>query len=430
MSKTQTDAFVSRAKKALPGGWLGDLSLPGNATLVVARGEGSRIYDVEGRRFLDFTLGGGACILGHTHPAVIAAVTRQLQLGSTFYVPSDRAIELAERLVEIIPCAEQVRFASTGGEATFFALRLARAYTGREKIIKFEGSYLGHHDYAMMNVTPPASNAPLQVRPDSAGIPKAIQDLVIIAPYNDTQTTCRLIEKHAKDVACVIVEPVQRSIPPAPGFLEALRKTTEKHAVLLVYDEVVTGFRLAFGGAQAYFNVTPDIAAFGKAIAGGYPLSAIAGRADIMGLTDPAKKGGPRYTYLSGTLSGNPLCSAASLATLDELAKPGVYEKLHAMGERYRQGLAGLFSESGEQAQAVGIGPMFQVFFNSESVSDYQGQIRADRPRFERFATKMFERNIFVSRRAKNYISTAHTESDLDEFLTMARTVLRGGLDA
>jgi glutamate-1-semialdehyde 2,1-aminomutase len=417
---TQAANYQQKAKRTLPGGWLGDLMMPGDLTVIAAKGRGSRLFDVDGREFLDLACGGGALILGHSHPTIIDAVRHQVELGSTFYTLNDRAIELADKVVDAVPCAGEVRFASTGAEATFYALRLARAFTKKRKIIKFEGSYIGHHDYGMISVTPPLSNTPLSPRLDSAGIPQELADLVIIAPYNDTEKACALIEQHKDDVAAVIVEAVQRAIPPQSGFLEALRETTRRNNVLLVFDEVVTGFRLAYGGAQQYYDVTPDLAAFGKAIAGGYPLSAVAGRSDVMDLADPAKKGTPDYVYFSGTLSGNALCCAASLATLVEMSRPGIYDRLNQMGDRYRNGLADILKHHGIPSQVLGVGSMFQVFFTSDVITDYQTQLRADKNKFEIFSRAMFEKGIFMSRRAKNYISVAHDESDLEMFLESA----------
>jgi glutamate-1-semialdehyde 2,1-aminomutase len=397
-------------------------------TLVASHGKGSRLFDVDGRSFLDLTCGGGSLILGHAHPAIIEAVRKQLELGSTFYTLNERSIDLAEHLIDAIPCAEEVRFASAGAEATFYMLRLARAFTGKKKILKFEGSYVGHHDYGMISVSPPESNTPLAPYLDSAGIPEELKDLVIIAPYNDAKTASALIHKHADSLAAVLVEAVQRAIPPAPDFLESLRETTQRCGVLLAFDEVVTGFRLSYGGAQERFGVTPDLAGYGKAIACGYPLSAVAGRRDVMELADPAKKGTDNYVYFSGTLSGNPLCCAASLATLHELRQSGTYEKLDALGAKFRDGLADVFARHGIVAQVIGLGSLFQIFFTNDPVTDYRGQTRADRKVFETFVLKMFSKGIFMSRRAKNYISTAHTENDLDEFLSAADAVCASGI--
>src|SRR3954470_20815778 len=273
MFPPKTAQMVDRARRTLPGGWLGDLILPDQMMLVASYGQGSRLYDVDGRGFLDLTCGGGSLILGHAHPSVVEAAKKQLELGSTFYTLNERSIQLAEAVIDAVPCAEEVRFASAGAEATFYMLRLGRAFTKKKKILKFEGSYVGHHDYGMISVSPPNSNEPLAPHPDSAGIPDELKDLVIIAPFNDTETTCALIEKHADELAVVLVEAIQRSIPPEPGFLEALRETTKRCGVLLAFDEVVTGFRLAYGGAQEYYGVRPDLAAYGKALACGYPLS-------------------------------------------------------------------------------------------------------------------------------------------------------------
>jgi glutamate-1-semialdehyde 2,1-aminomutase len=428
MYPPKTAQIVGRARRALPGGWLGDLILPEGMTLVASHGKGSRLFDVDGRSFLDLTCGGGSLILGHAHPSVIEAARRQLELGSTFYTLNERSIELAENLIDAIPCADEVRFASAGAEATFYMLRLARAFTGKKKILKFEGSYVGHHDYGMVSVSPPESNTPLAPHFDSAGIPDEIKDLVIVAPYNDAKTATALIEEHADSLAAVLVEAVQRAIPPAPGFLEALRETTQRYNVVLAFDEVVTGFRLAYGGAQERFGVTPDLAAYGKAVACGYPLSAVAGRRDIMELADPAKKGKSNYVYFSGTLSGNPLCCAASLATLEELRRPGTYERVNVLGEKFRDGLADVFAHHGISAQVIGLGSLFQIFFTNSPVTDYRGQTRADRKIFEAFVQKMFAKGVFMSRRAKNYISTAHTETDLDEFLNAADAVCAAGI--
>lgn len=429
MSNSQVDAYIDRARKVYPGGWLGDATLPPKMRLVTARGKGSRIFSVDEKEYLDLTCGGGALILGHSHSAVVEAVCRQAERGSHFHGLNDRAVELAERLVDAIACAESIRFTSSGAEATFFALRLARTYTGKEKILKFEGAYHGHHDYGLMSVTPPYSSDSLIPRPDSAGIPKAIENLVIVAPFNDPETTCALIEEHAKDLAAVIVEPVQRSFEPKPGFLEALRKTTSKCGVLLIFDEVVTGFRLAYGGAQEYFGVTPDLAAFGKAIAAGYPLGAVVGPTEIMKIADPALKGKGNYAYVTGTLSGNPLCCAAAIAALTELSRPGVYDKLHEMGEKVRRGLKSEFSRHGVPVQLVGSGPMFRIFFTNEKEPprSYRDQSSADQALFVRFAEELFDRNVFMSPRPKSYLSTEHSDKDLAMLLEATASICATG---
>jgi glutamate-1-semialdehyde 2,1-aminomutase len=430
MPESRTADYRRRAQEVMPGGWLGDTTLPAGMPMVNARGRGSRICSVDGNEYLDLACGGGALILGHSHPAVVEAVCRQAELGSHFHGLNDRAVELAERLVAAIPCAEAVRYAGSGAEATFFALRLARAFTGRQKILKFEGAYHGHHDYGLMSVTPPPDGNEPGPRPDSAGIPRPIEDLVLVAPFNDAETACALIEQHASELAAVIVEPVQRSFEPQPGFLEKLRETTKRHGVLLVFDEVVTGFRLAYGGAQEFFGVVPDLAAFGKAIAAGYPLAAVVGPTEIMKLADPGRKPARDYVYVSGTLSGNPLCCAAALAGLTELAHPGVYERLHQMGEAFSAGFASVFAEEGIPVRMAGVGPMFRIFFTEERdpPHNYRSQKSSDQALFVRFAEALFQHGVFMSPRPKSYLSTAHSNDDLALLMDATHKVCKAGI--
>lgn len=427
MTRANTAHYVERANCALPGGRLTAFPISDEMMLVASRGRGSRLYNVDGRDYLDLTCGGGPLILGHSHPAVVDAVRTQAEAGSAFVGLHDRGIELAEKLVQAIPCADAVGFASTGAEATYFALRLARAHTGKKKILKFEGAYHGHHDYALINMTPAESNTPLVPRADSGGIPDEILNLVIIAPFNDIAATRALIEAHAHELAAVIVEPVQRSTTPAAGFLECIRETTARCGVLLIFDEVVTGFRLAYGGAQEYFGVTPDLATYGKALSGGYPLSAIAGRSEIMDLAGPSRCGSKEHVYTSGTLSGNPLCCAASLATLRQLSQPGVYDRLNRLGDMFRQGLERILTDHGIPARVTGIGSLFQVSFTAHPMTNYHGQFRTDRTAFELFTRQMFDKGVYMSRGTKCYLSTAHTEADLEEFLSTAKAVCAEG---
>jgi glutamate-1-semialdehyde 2,1-aminomutase len=420
--------YALRAQRVFPGGSLGDNTLPNGERMIARSGRGSLLRDVDGREYLDLVCGSGALILGHAHPGVADAVAAQAARGSHFYSVSDRAIELAERLVEAAPCAELLRFTSSGSEATFYALRLARAFTGRDKILKFEGSYVGHHDYGMFGVKPAAAATGGPPRPDTAGIPAVVRDTVILATYNDTAGARALVEMHRDELAAVIVEPVQRSIPPAPGFLAALREVTAACGVLLVFDEVVTGFRLGYGGGQQLFGVTPDLAAYGKAIANGYPLGAVAGRREVMEQADPARAGTPGYVYVSGTLGGNPVSCAAALATLEELRRPGAYARLNGLGERFRSGLADALREAGTAGCVAGAGSMFQVFFGVERVCDYRSQLAADRGAFLRFWSAMYAQGIFMSSRAKNYLSLAHGDAEADRFLDAARGVLRKGV--
>ncbi|MCB1744033.1 MAG: aminotransferase class III-fold pyridoxal phosphate-dependent enzyme, partial [Gammaproteobacteria bacterium] len=297
------EALLSRARQVLPGGSFGNTA----AELVIARGRGARVWDESGREYVDYLLGSGPMLIGHAHPEVNAAVQAQLELGTTYFANNRHGIELAEMIVEAVPCAEKVRYVSSGTEADAYAMRLARAYSGRDKILKFEGGYHGMSDYGLMSLAPKQpGNLPSPI-PDSAGIPRSVRDEIVVAPFNDADAVESLIKEHKGSIGAVFMEPFQRLLSPRPGFLQAMRELTLKHDMLLVFDEVVTGFRLAYGGAQAYYGVTPDICTLGKAIGGGFPLAAIAGRDDIMALFDSSRVEPDRFMPQIGTLSGNPV---------------------------------------------------------------------------------------------------------------------------
>ncbi len=267
-------SLAETARRVLPGGTFGGV----NFETVIAGGKGGRLTDVSGRSYIDFLLGSGPMLLGHAHPEVVAAVAEQVAKGTTFYANNEAGIRLAAEIVDAVPCAEQVRFTSTGSEATFFAMRIARAYRGRDKILKFEGGYHGASDYAMMSTSPQRPGNFPQATPDSAGIPQVLKGEMLIAPFNDLATTAALIEEHKDELAGVIVEPFQRILSPKPGFLQGLREVTRKHDIPLIFDEIVTGFRFAYGGAQEYYGVAPDLCSLGKIVGGGFPLAAVAGR--------------------------------------------------------------------------------------------------------------------------------------------------------
>ncbi len=414
-----------RRGRAVLGGAVTSFVLPESHAVVLSHGLGSRVVDVDGREYIDYVLGSGPLILGHAHPAVVEAVSRQAALGSTFYTLTPAAIELAEEIVRAVPCAEVVKFVSTGSEATFHALRIARAYTGRTKVLKFEGGFHGWHDYALMSAFPAAPSDYPRPRPDSAGIPQPVSETVLVSRWNDLDLTRAIIEQHADDLAAVICEPLQRALPPAPGFLSGLRELTQRHGILLVFDEVVTGFRLAYGGAQERYGVVPDLATFGKALSGGYPLAAIAGRREIMALTDFGRRArGEPFAYLSGTLNGNPVAAAAGLATLSVLRQPGVYDHLYRITERLKAGLRELASARGIPLQAIGDGPVFQVVFADEEPRDYAGMLRADRERAVQFGLACLERGLFVNPGEKFYVSLAHTDDDVDRTLEVFAAAL------
>jgi glutamate-1-semialdehyde 2,1-aminomutase len=416
MAKTNAD-LLKRAHRALPGASLGTYYLPEGVDFVVARGQGPRVYDVEGNEYLDYVMGSGPMILGHAHPAVVAAVKSQIEGGTSYYALNEPAILLAEKLIAAVPCAEAIKFCGSGAEATFYALRLARAATGREKILKFEGGYHGHHDYVMQSVTPTRLEPFPTAVPDSAGIPRAVRDEVLIGPFNDLDGTVRIMEAHRDDLAAVIVEPQCRLIDPKPGFLEGLREATRRLGVLLVFDEVVTGFRIAYGGAQEFYGVTPDLACYGKIVGGGYPLAAVAGKRDLLELSNPRKKGAPDYTYISGTLSGNAVAATAGLATIGELEKPGAYDRLRAVGERMRAGLRDIAARLGIAAQVAGIGPLANIYFTPDPITDYRSARRADSRMTQQLITEMLKRGVMANFGAKMYISLVHSDADVDRTL-------------
>jgi glutamate-1-semialdehyde 2,1-aminomutase len=403
----ETDVFET-AKRVLPGGTFGNF--PGE--VIIREGRGGRVWDEQGKEYVDFLLGSGPMLVGHAHPEVTEAAQAQIAKGTTFFANNRLGIELAAAIIEAVPCAEQVRFVSSGTEADLYAMRAARAFTRRDKILKFEGGYHGMSDYSLMSLAPKRSgNFPLPV-PDSAGIPKSVRDDMIIAPFNDADAVAALVKEHKSDLAGVIIEPFQRIIPPAPGFLEAVRKITAENGVPLIFDEVVTGFRLAYGGAQEYYGVVPDLCTLGKVIGGGFPLAAIAGKAEIMAHFDKNKVGDENYLVQIGTLSGNPVAAAAGLATMAILKRPGAYEQIHGTGRELMGVLGGLLRDAGFPAQISGEPPLFDVVFSDEPVRDYRGTLRGDAELLRRFNALLRERGILKGE-SKYYISLAHTPDDI-----------------
>jgi glutamate-1-semialdehyde 2,1-aminomutase len=402
------DDVYATAQRVLPGGTFGNFP----AEVVIREGKGARVWDEEGKEYVDFLLGSGPMLVGHAHPEVTEAAQAQIARGTTFFANNRLGIELAETIVEAVPCAEQVRFVSSGSEADLYAMRAARAFTRRDKILKFEGGYHGMSDYSLMSLAPKRSgNFPAPV-PDSAGIPKSVRDEVIIAPFNDAAAVEDLVHEHKDELAGIIVEPFQRIIPPEPGFLAALRKIASDNGIPLIFDEVVTGFRLAYGGAQEYYGVVPDLCTLGKVIGGGFPLAAIAGRAEIMAHFDRAKVGDENYLVQIGTLSGNPVAAAAGLATLAILRRPGAYEQIHATGKELMAALGDLLRKAGIAAQISGEPPLFDVVFSAEKVRDYRTTLAGDAELMRRFNALLRERGILKGE-SKYYISLAHTPEDI-----------------
>lgn len=421
----QHERLLDLAAQTMPGGTLGYFRLPDDVTLIVREGRGSKLYDVDGREYVDYVLGSGPMLIGHAHPKVVAAVTAQLARGTTFYIATEEAIRLAERICQLSPCAELVRFTSTGNEAVSFALRLARAYRKRDTILKFEGGFHGVGDYAQYSVTPKGEpNYPLAV-PESAGVPKVLDQTVLIAPFNDLETTGRIIAEHADELAAVIVEPLQRSIVPKPGFLQGVRQITRDHGIPMVLDEVVTGFRLAPGGAQEYYEVECDLASYGKAVSGGHPLAAVAGRADIMSLCDPRRSKEPDYVQISGTLSGNPVAATAGLATLDVLSEPGTYDRLRTIGNSIRDGLVEVGRRVGLPLQAPGEASVFQPLISEHEAMDARSLAKGDAKLSYAFGVELVREGILMNPGSKMYVSTVHTEADVDRTLEAAERALR-----
>jgi glutamate-1-semialdehyde 2,1-aminomutase len=402
------DGLIDTAKRVLPGGTFGNL--PGD--VVIREGRGARVWDESGKEYVDFLLGSGPMLVGHAHPEVTAAAQARVAQGTTFFANNRWGIELAEAIVAAVPCAQQVRFVSTGSEADLYAMRAARAFTKRDKILKFEGGYHGMSDYSLMSLAPQRSaNFPGAV-PDSAGIPRSLRDEMLIAPFNDAAVVESLVREHRDELAGIIVEPFQRIIPPAPGFLQALRRITRENGVPLIFDEVVTGFRLAYGGAQEYYGVEPDLCTLGKVIGGGFPLAAIAGRSEIMAHFDRGAVGEDAFLMQIGTLSGNPVAAAAGLATLEILKRPGAYGQIFAIGRELMGTLSQLLRDAGISAQIMGEPPLFDVVFAADPITDYRGMLRGDKAIAGRFNALLRERGIMKGEQ-KYYVSLAHTPDDV-----------------
>ena len=402
-------AIMATAARVLPAGSFGNL--PGD--VVIREGKGGRVWDESGREYVDFLLGSGPMLVGHAHPEVTAAAQAQIARGTTFFANNRHGIELAEAIVAAVPCAEQVRFVSTGSEADLYAMRAARAFRKRDKILKFEGGYHGMSDYALMSMAPKnPGNFPRAI-PDSAGIPKSVRDEMLICAFNDLEMFESLIKEHKDELAGVIVEPFQRILPPKPGFLQGVRRITAEHGIPLVFDEVVTGFRFGYGGAQEYYGVTPDVCTLGKIVGGGFALAAIAGRADIMKHFDKAAVADEDFLFQVGTLSGNPVAAVAGLATLEVLKRPGTYEKVFATGRELMAALSGLLKEAGIAAQVVGEPPLFDVVFTDQPIKDYRDTLKGDKAMMAQFNKLLRERGIMKGE-SKYYISLAHTQADID----------------
>ncbi len=412
-AQSQADYYV-KAEASLPGAGLGGYSLPEEVRFIIRRGEGSRVLSVDGDWYIDYVGGAGANILGHAHPEVLAAVRPQIEKGLHFFgTLNDTAVELAETLVRLIPCAERIAFSSTGSEATFYALRIARAYTGRQKVLKFEGAYHGNHDYSSFSLFPTRpANYPVAPA-DSGGVPEALQPTVLVAPYNDLEAVERIVAEHKDDLAAVIVEGVQRIIFAKPEFLAGLRRLCDETGVLLIFDEVVTGFRLALGGAQEYFGVTPDLATYGKIVGGGGPLGCVAGRAEVMDCVNPSRRGRADYAYINGTLHGNPIAAAAGLATLRVLERPGFYEDLNRRAAALTAALQEVLDRHGLPAIAAGRNSFWQLLFLTREPENQVDIMESDVERMKRLDLALLKGKVYVLPGVRRFVSAVNTVEDL-----------------
>jgi len=397
------------AQRYLPGGSVGNFY----NDVIIRRGQGSHVWDVSGNEFIDYLLGSGPMILGHAHPEVVAAVGRQLELGTTFFATHELAIELADQIVAAVPCAEQVRYTSSGTESTAYAMRAARSFRQRDRVLKFEGGFHGMNEYSLMSLSPQQPPPYPQASRDSAGISRVLQDEVLIAPFNDVDQTTALIEQHHDELAAVIMEPFQRVICPRPGFLEAVREVTQRHDVPLIFDEIVTGFRFAYGGAQEVYGVTPDLCTLGKVLAGGFPLAAVAGRADIMQGFQPSSAESGRFMPQIGTLNGNPIACAAGLATLEVLRREGTYDQLRASGRQLMDALQRLLADSPLACQVSGDPSVFDVVFTDREIIDYRSTATCDAQLLRQFNRLLLEQGVFRGD-TKFYLSLAHSQDDID----------------
>jgi glutamate-1-semialdehyde 2,1-aminomutase len=398
---------LARAADVLPAATINDFALPDKAAFIVSSASGPMVTDTTGREYIDYLLGSGPLVLGHAHPAVVSAIVNQITRGTTYYMLNRPAIELAERLVEHVPCAERVRFAGDGSEAVFYAMRIARAATGRRLVIKFEGGFHGHTDYALQSFHPVDFARYPKAVCDSAGIPPSVADTVLVAPFNNLMAFEAIVDEYADDIAAVVVEPVQRAIEPLPGFLAGLRSACDRIGALLVFDEVVTGFRLDMGGAQTWYGVEPHLCALGKVIGGGLPLAAVVGLKDLMDYTSPIRPSDQR-AYVSGTLNGNPLSCAAGLATIEVIERIDACRVIGELGGRLAAGLRELLALKGIVGCVIGPPAFAEVVFGRESVIDYREYAASDRDAAAAFGVAMIARGILMRPGAKMYISAVH----------------------
>ncbi|MYC36427.1 MAG: glutamate-1-semialdehyde-2,1-aminomutase [Chloroflexi bacterium] len=414
MQQSRSQQLFEQAQRVIPGGVNSPVrsfrAVEGTPPFL-ARGQGSRVWDVDGNEYIDYLGSWGPLALGHAHPVVVEAVQRAAADGTSFGAPVEQEVELAEIICAALPSVDSLRLVNSGTEACMTALRLARAYTGRPKIVKFAGNYHGHADGLLVAA---GSGALTHGVPTSAGVPESYAAETLVAAYNDAESVAELFAAWPNDIAAVIVEPVAGNmgvVPPASGFLNSLRSITEANGALLIFDEVITGFRVAYGGAQSLFGVAPDITTMGKIIGGGLPVGAYGGRRDVMEMVAPL---GPMYQ--AGTLSGNPLAVTAGVATLKELQRPETYERLEASASRLTDGIAAVFSQAEIPASINRVGSMFTGFFNPGPVATLSEVEKSDTTTYGRYFHALLERGVYIapSQFEAGFASVAHTDADID----------------
>jgi glutamate-1-semialdehyde 2,1-aminomutase len=418
---TEAAILFSEAKRVIPGGVnspVRSFSGVGGTPVFIDRAQGAYIYDSEGKAYIDYVGSWGPMVLGHAHPDVIAAVKRAVEKGLSFGAPTEIETRMAERVIELVPSIELVRMVSSGTEATMSAIRLARGYTGRDRIVKFEGCYHGHSDSLLVKA---GSGALTFGVPSSPGVPAAVAENTITLTYNDSEGVAELFGQIGERIACVIVEPVagnMNCIPPAPGFLETLRKVCDEYGSVLIFDEVMTGFRVGLHGAQGVYGIKPDLTTLGKVIGGGMPVGAFGGSRKIMEFLAPV---GP--VYQAGTLSGNPVAMAAGLATLELIARPGFYDELGAKTEKLMTGLQALADRAGIAFTTNRVGGMFGLFFTAkDKITSFADAMQCDQDRFKRFFHAMLAEGVYLAPSAfeAGFVSAAHGEQEMNATLEKA----------
>ena len=415
MKWTKSLRLFKRANEFIPGGVNSPVRAfraVGGNPVFIDRAKGSKIYDVDGNVYIDFVLSWGPLILGHAHPKVVNALKKAVEKGTSYGAPTALEITLAELVLKAYPSMDKVRMVNSGTEATMSAIRAARGFTGRDKIIKFEGCYHGHADGLLVKA---GSGATTFGVPDSPGVPKSYAKNTITLPFNDIEAVKAMLKNEWKSIACIILEPVVGNIGcvlPRPGFLETVRKLTKSYGIVLIFDEVMTGFRVAYGGAQKHFGITPDMTCLGKVIGGGLPVGAYGGKKEIMSMVSPE---GP--VYQAGTLSGNPLAMTAGIETLKLLSKDGVYRKLEKSAAQLEKKLVGAARKAGVKTRFYRAGTMFCTYFTDRDVIDYASAKTADTAKFSTFFSGMLKRGIYIapSQFEAGFISTAHTENDIEK---------------